>query len=58
MDHLVLEQRKKDILKALVGQHYNKRDRDAQGDLIAGKGQSLVILLHGSPGVRFSVNLL
>lgn len=51
MDHLVLEQRKKDILKAPVGQHYNKRDRDAQGDLIAGKGQSLVILLHGSPGV-------
>lgn len=52
MDLLVLEEKKKNILKGLVGQHYNNRDRDMRSDLIAGKGNSLIILLHGPPGVR------
>ncbi|KAJ9144049.1 p-loop containing nucleoside triphosphate hydrolase protein [Pleurostoma richardsiae] len=50
MDHLVLDVKKKDMLKGLVGYHYSRDDR-GKGDLIAGKGQSLVILLHGPPGV-------
>ena len=51
MDRLVLEEKKKDMLKGLVGQHYI-RDEGVRGDLIAGKGQSLVIPLYGPPGVR------
>lgn len=51
MDHLVLDNKKKDMLKGLVGYHYSRGDERSRGDLIAGKGQSLVILLHGPPGV-------
>lgn len=51
MNHLVLEKKKKDILKGLVGQHYNKRTNKSMGDLIKDKGKGLVILLHGPPGV-------
>lgn len=52
MDHLVLDTRKKDMLKGLVSYHSNRNRGNEQADLIAGKGQSLVILLHGPPGVR------
>ena len=52
MNRLVLEDKKKEMLKGLVGQHYSPRYQGMRGDLIAGKGQSLVILLHGPPGVR------
>lgn len=51
MDHLVLEQKKKDILKGLVGQHYSRRKIKSEGDLIKDKGKGLVVLLHGPPGV-------
>ncbi|OJZ81951.1 hypothetical protein ASPFODRAFT_84868 [Aspergillus luchuensis CBS 106.47] len=51
MDHLVLDEKKKDILKGLVGQHYNSQDHDMRSDIIDGKGKSLIILLHGPPGV-------
>lgn len=54
MDHLVLDTKKKDMLKGLVRYHSNRNRRNERGDLIAGKGQSLVILLHGPPGVSFS----
>lgn len=58
MDHLVLDTKKKDMLKGLVRYHSSRNRRNDRGhpidrgDLIAGKGQSLVILLHGPPGVR------
>ncbi|EHK41613.1 hypothetical protein TRIATDRAFT_17892, partial [Trichoderma atroviride IMI 206040] len=51
MDHLVLDTRKKDMLKGLVRHHSSRNRRSERGDLIAGKGRSLVILLHGPPGV-------
>jgi hypothetical protein len=50
MDHLVLETKKKEMLKGLVNYH-SDTNRRKDRDLIAGKGQSLVILLHGPPGV-------
>lgn len=52
MDHLVLDTRKKEMLKGLVSYHSSRNRGNEQADLIAGKGQSLVILLHGPPGVR------
>jgi hypothetical protein len=52
MDHLVLDSKKKDMLKGLVRYHSSRDGRNGRGDLIEGKGQSLVILLHGPPGVR------
>ncbi|KAL6909246.1 P-loop containing nucleoside triphosphate hydrolase protein [Trichoderma evansii] len=51
MDHLVLDTKKKEMLKGLVRYHFDRNRRNDRGDLIAGKGQSLVILLHGPPGV-------
>ncbi|KAK1249653.1 hypothetical protein MKX08_009656 [Trichoderma sp. CBMAI-0020] len=51
MDHLVLDTRKKEMLQGLVRHHSSRSRRSEKGDLIAGKGQSLVILLHGPPGV-------
>ncbi|KAL7920174.1 P-loop containing nucleoside triphosphate hydrolase protein [Trichoderma austrokoningii] len=51
MDHLVLDTRKKDMLKGLVRHHSSRSRRNEKADLIAGKGQSLIILLHGPPGV-------
>ncbi|PTB46010.1 hypothetical protein M441DRAFT_52809, partial [Trichoderma asperellum CBS 433.97] len=51
MDHLVLEDKKKAMLKGLVSYHSNRNCRNEKGDLIAGKGEGLVILLHGPPGV-------
>lgn len=54
MDHLVLDNKKKDMLKDLVRYHSNRNRRNERGDIIAGKGQSLVILLHGPPGVGSS----
>lgn len=44
----------KRIIKALVRTHLGhkpKRETDSGVDLVAGKGEGLVILLHGSPGV-------
>lgn len=54
MDHLVLDTRKKEMLKGLVHHHSSRNRGNERADLIAGKGQSLVILLHGPPGVCVS----
>ncbi|KAL6818937.1 P-loop containing nucleoside triphosphate hydrolase protein [Trichoderma sp. SZMC 28013] len=51
MKHLVMDERKKHMLKGLVLHHSNRDPHHETGDLIAGKGQGLVILLHGPPGV-------
>lgn len=54
MNHLVLDTRKKDMLEGLVRYHSSRNRGNEKADLIAGKGQSLVILLHGPPGVCVS----
>ncbi|KAL7935703.1 P-loop containing nucleoside triphosphate hydrolase protein [Trichoderma chlorosporum] len=51
MDHLVLDPKKKNMLTRLVRYHSHRHGRNGEKDLIAGKGQSLAILLHGPPGV-------
>ena len=51
MDDLVLPEKRKKMLKGLVAHHYSPRSLSQKGDIIAGKGQSLVILLYGPPGV-------
>jgi len=55
---LVLEKKQKVIVEALVAKHLhhphenNEIDMPYQlGDFIAGKGRSIVLLLHGPPGV-------
>ncbi|KAF2656120.1 hypothetical protein K491DRAFT_657139 [Lophiostoma macrostomum CBS 122681] len=53
LDDLVIPQRNKDMLSALV--EMQSRDsqlvpRDRGSDLILGKGQGTLILLHGAPG--------
>lgn len=47
---LQLTQDSKDLLRALVENHANKNN-EQQMDVVAGKGNSLVILLHGGPGL-------
>ncbi|KAH8807322.1 P-loop containing nucleoside triphosphate hydrolase protein [Xylogone sp. PMI_703] len=51
MNRLVLEDKKKAMLKGLVGHHYSPGGYRTGGGLIAGKGQSLTILLYGPAGV-------
>jgi hypothetical protein len=55
---LVLEQKQKVIIEALVAKHLhhptdsNELETPYQlGDFVAGKGRSIVLLLHGPPGV-------
>lgn len=60
-DDVVMNKDNKRLLLALVSQHpsgkalrggsKNKNDTIMQADLVKGKGQGLVILLHGPPGV-------
>lgn len=45
--HLVVDNETKDIIQALIT---SKVDIDQGTDLIQGKGNGLIILLHGSPG--------
>lgn len=45
---LVLDEQSKELIRALVSVHLGS---NATGDIIAGKGNGLIILLHGSPGV-------
>jgi len=45
-DGLVLDDKYKDILKAMVANHVSQ-SRHKFNDLVAGKGQGLVISLHG-----------
>ena len=51
IDHLVLEEDNKKLLKGLVQQHSHRAKTKEGGDLIKNKGNGLVILLHGPPGV-------
>ncbi|KAF2183421.1 P-loop containing nucleoside triphosphate hydrolase protein [Zopfia rhizophila CBS 207.26] len=46
---LVLKPRKKEIIKALVTVHTSK-NKPQKADIIAGKGNGLILLLHGGPG--------
>lgn len=49
---LQLKQQQKDMLLALIGQHESgEKPANTVEDIIEGKGRSLVILLHGPPGV-------
>lgn len=46
-DRLVLEPHKKELIEALVSVHLAN---SVSNDIIEGKGNGLVILLHGGPG--------
>ncbi|XPS78606.1 hypothetical protein M3J07_010619 [Ascochyta lentis] len=48
-DDLVLDDGKKELIKALVTVHLEQKIR-AKADFLAGKGEGLLILLHGGPG--------
>ncbi|KAI5785369.1 P-loop containing nucleoside triphosphate hydrolase protein [Pyronema domesticum] len=52
-DSLVLPEKKKSIVKALVETHTKNKQGKKPGidDIIKGKGQGLVVVLHGRPGV-------
>ncbi|KAF7930127.1 hypothetical protein EAE99_004320 [Botrytis elliptica] len=54
-ERLVLPEGHKDVVQALVTQHFRDKKtssvRDEQYDLVRGKGKGLIILLHGAPGV-------
>jgi len=47
-DRLVLDPKSKELIHALVTVHIST---NKMGDIISGKGNGLIILLHGSPGV-------
>ncbi|KAI9814172.1 MAG: hypothetical protein M1827_003338 [Pycnora praestabilis] len=49
VDNLELDNKSKDILKTLILQH--SRNVDSIDDIIPGKGDGLIVLLHGPPGV-------
>jgi len=46
-ERLVLEEKSKELIKALVTVHVST---NKMSDIISGKGAGLIILLHGSPG--------
>lgn len=46
-NHLVLKSTKKELIKALVAKHTAANDPN---DVIEGKGNGLILLLHGGPG--------
>ncbi|KAH7040780.1 P-loop containing nucleoside triphosphate hydrolase protein [Microdochium trichocladiopsis] len=48
-DQLVLDEGTKKTVQALVSSH--SRDRETFDDIVKGKGQGLVCVLHGPPGV-------
>ncbi|KAF3054783.1 hypothetical protein GL218_07412 [Daldinia childiae] len=54
-DQLVLPPGHKDMVEALVTQHFQDREAAQRGngqtDLVRGKGKGLIVLLHGAPGV-------
>lgn len=52
-DSLVLPEKQKTIVRALVESHTDKSGKKRPGidDIIKGKGQGLVAVLHGRPGV-------
>ncbi|OJD30509.1 aaa family atpase [Diplodia corticola] len=52
-EELVINQKHKDMVLALVRSHHSGPRAEAGGsmDLVRGKGRGLIILLHGAPGV-------
>ena len=54
-DRLVLDQEKKDILKGLVKANSRRAQSKKSVDIIDGKGEGVVLLLHGPPGVGKTV---
>lgn len=51
-DFLVLDEKKKELVRALVEQHIEDSDEQSSfDDFIPGKGKGLVYVLHGPPGV-------
>ncbi|RDA82879.1 hypothetical protein CP532_0395 [Ophiocordyceps camponoti-leonardi (nom. inval.)] len=54
-DRLVLPDGYKDVVQALVTQHFRDKEAsnksDLQSDMIRGKGKGVIMLLHGAPGV-------
>jgi hypothetical protein len=51
IDHFVLEEDNKQLLKGLVQEHSHRAKIKEGGDLIENKGNGLLILLHGPPDV-------
>lgn len=47
---LVLNYKKKELIKALIKVHNSPSNRPQKSDIIEGKGKGLIILLHGGPG--------
>ena len=51
LDHVVLDEETKNVLRSSVERHFAHRSRDAGKVIIRGKMQGLIVLLHGAPGV-------
>lgn len=49
-DRLVLKQKKKDLIEALITVHNSSTRKLQKTDVIEGKAKGLIILLHGGPG--------
>jgi hypothetical protein len=54
-DRLVLDQEKKDTLSRLVKTNSLRVQSKKSVDIVEGKGQGIVLLLHGPPGVGKTV---
>lgn len=50
-ESLVIPEKKKNVLQALVRRHNPDDTDEAFDDFVEGKGKGLIILLHGPPGV-------
>ncbi|KAL8909780.1 MAG: hypothetical protein Q9171_004926 [Xanthocarpia ochracea] len=53
-DDLILDEKKKHVIRTLVENHANLADQRVP-DIVEGKGNGLVMLLHGPPGVGKSL---
>jgi hypothetical protein len=54
LQHLVLDLEKKSLLESLVSQYYNREQGRHRRDFVPNKGEGLVVLLHGPPGVSLT----
>jgi SpoVK/Ycf46/Vps4 family AAA+-type ATPase len=50
IDRLVMNEKSKSAIKAIVKTYTDRDDSLPRGDFIHGKGEGQVILLHGPPG--------
>jgi hypothetical protein len=50
-NNLVMDQGKKELIQALVTVHL-KRKASTKADFMTGKGEGLLVLLHGGPGTE------